>query len=172
VATFTEEFTAIAQKGKLVGLLRLEAVRKGFRRGREEVLALDGVDLDIEPGGFVALVGPSGSGKSTLLHLAGGLDKPDEGKVFLEDRDLSTLSAGDRARRRHLGLYSRARNHKQISRCSLTPLTLRPVFPTSAACSDQWGEAFIAGLKRRSPGVWVTTGASPASMLAFAGPAP
>jgi hypothetical protein len=83
-----------------------------------------------------------------------------------------TRSAGDRARRRHLGLYSRARNHKQISRCSLTPLTLRPVFPTSAACSDQWGEAFIAGLKRRSPGVWVTTGASPASMLAFAGPAP
>jgi putative ABC transport system ATP-binding protein len=88
-----------------VSLLRLEGVRKGFRRGREEVLALDGVDLDIEPGGFVALVGPSGSGKSTLLHLAGGLDKPDEGKVFLEDRDLSTLSAGDRAqlRRRQVG---------------------------------------------------------------------
>jgi len=88
-----------------VGLLRLEGVRKGFRRGREEVLALDGVDLCLDAGGFTALVGPSGSGKSTLLHLAGGLDKPDAGRIFLEDRDLSTLSAGERAqlRRRQVG---------------------------------------------------------------------
>jgi ABC-type lipoprotein export system ATPase subunit len=88
-----------------VGLLRLEGVRKGFRRGREEVVALDGVDLEVEPGDFVALVGPSGSGKSTLLHLAGGLDSPDAGTVLLEERDLSTLSAGDRAalRRRQVG---------------------------------------------------------------------
>ena len=88
-----------------MSLLRLEGVRKGFRRGREEVLALDGVDLDIGPGAFVALVGPSGSGKSTLLHLAGGLDSPDAGRVCLEDRDLATLSAGDRAqiRRRQVG---------------------------------------------------------------------
>jgi len=88
-----------------VSLLRLEAVRKGFRRGREEVLALDGVDLRVDAGGFTALVGPSGSGKSTLLHLAGGLDKPDAGRILLEDRDLSTPSAGERAqlRRRHVG---------------------------------------------------------------------
>ena len=88
-----------------MSLLRLEGVRKGFRRGREEVLALDGVDLGLEAGGFTALVGPSGSGKSTLLHLAGGLDKPDAGRILLEDRDLSTLSAGERAqlRRRHVG---------------------------------------------------------------------
>src|SRR5437764_10414362 len=89
-----------------VSLLRLEGVRKGFRRGREEVLALDGVDLCLDAGGFTALVGPSGSGKSTLLHLSGGLDKPDAGRILLEDRDLATLSAGDRAqlRRRQIGL--------------------------------------------------------------------
>jgi ABC-type lipoprotein export system ATPase subunit len=88
-----------------VSLLRLEGVRKGFRRGREEVLALDGVDLCLDAGGFTALVGPSGSGKSTLLHLAGGLDKPDAGRILLEDRDLSSLSAGERAqlRRRQVG---------------------------------------------------------------------
>src|SRR5436305_4540060 len=88
-----------------VSLLRLEGVRKGFRRGREEVLALDGVDLCLDAGGFTALVGPSGSGKSTLLHLAGGLDRPDAGRVYLEDRDLSGLSAGDRAqlRRKQVG---------------------------------------------------------------------
>ena len=86
-------------------MLRLEGVKKAFRRGREEVVALDGVDLHLGAGEFLALVGPSGSGKSTLLHLAGGLDRPDAGRVLLDDRDLSTLSAGDRAqlRRRQVG---------------------------------------------------------------------
>src|SRR5204863_1139655 len=92
------------EEGK-VGLPRVEGGPKGFRRGREEVLALDDVDLCLDAGGFTALVGPSGSGKSTLLHLAGGLDKPDAGRILLEDRDLSALSAGERAqlRRRQLG---------------------------------------------------------------------
>src|SRR5437660_922357 len=86
-------------------MLRLEGVKKAFRRGREEVVALDGVDLALEGGEFLGLVGPSGSGKSTLLHLAGGLDRPDAGRVVLDDRDLSTLSAGERAelRRRQVG---------------------------------------------------------------------
>jgi ABC-type lipoprotein export system ATPase subunit len=68
-------------------------------------VALDGVDLTVEVGAFLAMVGPSGSGKSTLLHLAGGLDRPDAGRVLLEDKDLSDLSAGDRAqlRRRQVG---------------------------------------------------------------------
>src|SRR5438094_6526216 len=86
-------------------MLRLEGVKKAFRRGREEVVALDGGALARDAGEFLALVGPSGSGKSTLLHLAGGLDRPDAGRVLLDDRDLSTLSAGDRAqlRRRQVG---------------------------------------------------------------------
>jgi len=86
-------------------LLQLEGVTKRFRRGSEEVTALGGVDLDLEPGGFLGLVGPSGSGKSTLLHLAGGLDRPDAGRVLLDGRDLATLSVGDRAllRRREIG---------------------------------------------------------------------
>ena len=105
MALFTEGFGAFTKKIENVSLLRLEGVRKGFRRGREEVVALDGVDLCLDAGGFTALVGPSGSGKSTLLHLAGGLDKPDAGRILLEDRDLSTLSAGERAqlRRRQVG---------------------------------------------------------------------
>jgi ABC-type lipoprotein export system ATPase subunit len=88
-----------------MGLLTLENVSKSFQRGREQVVALDGVTLEIEKGEFVAMVGPSGSGKSTLLHLAGGLDQPDAGKVWLGERDLSTLSAGERAtiRRREVG---------------------------------------------------------------------
>ena len=88
-----------------MSLLRFEAVSKRFHRGHEEVVALDDVDLAIEAGEFVSLVGPSGSGKSTLLHLAGGLDRPDAGRITLNDRDLGTMSIGDRARlrRREVG---------------------------------------------------------------------
>ena len=88
-----------------MALLRFEGVSKRFHRGTEEVVALDDVDLSIEPGEFVALIGPSGSGKSTLLHLAGGLDQPDSGRILLGDRDLATLSIGERAkfRRREVG---------------------------------------------------------------------
>ena len=88
-----------------MALLQFEGVSKRFHRGTEEVVALDDVDLSIESGEFVALIGPSGSGKSTLLHLAGGLDQPDRGRVLLGDRDLAGLSIGDRAklRRREIG---------------------------------------------------------------------
>ena len=88
-----------------MALLRFEGVSKRFHRGAEEVVALDNVDLSIEPGEFVALIGPSGSGKSTLLHLAGGLDHPDGGRILLGDRDLATMSIGERAklRRREVG---------------------------------------------------------------------
>ena len=88
-----------------MALLRFDGVSKRFHRGTEEVVALDDVDLTVEPGEFVALIGPSGSGKSTLLHLAGGLDQPDGGRILLGDRDLATISIGERAklRRRAIG---------------------------------------------------------------------
>ena len=88
-----------------VTALSLEAVSKRFRRGLEEVVALDEVDLAVAAGEFLAMVGPSGSGKSTLLHIAGGLDRPDAGRVLVGDDDLARLSAADRARlrRRRVG---------------------------------------------------------------------
>ncbi|MEY2475432.1 MAG: putative transport system ATP-binding protein [Actinomycetota bacterium] len=86
-------------------LLTLTGVKKSFQRGRETVVALDGVTLEVAKGEFVAMIGPSGSGKSTLLHLAGGLDQPEAGTVLLGERDLGALSAGERAkiRRREIG---------------------------------------------------------------------
>jgi putative ABC transport system ATP-binding protein len=88
-----------------VALLELRGVSKRYTQGSNDVVALDAVDVTVEEGESLALVGPSGSGKSTLLHLAGGLDRPDAGEVLLAGRDLSGLSVGDRARlrRREIG---------------------------------------------------------------------
>ena len=69
----------------------LKDVRKYFERGAERVRALDGVDIVIPQGQFLAIQGPTGQGKSTLLTLLGGLDRPTSGQVFFEGRDLATL---------------------------------------------------------------------------------
>jgi len=66
--------------------------------GSNQVRALQGVDLRIAPGEFVAVTGPSGSGKSTLMHLLGCLETPTAGRLCLEGRDVSTLSGDERAR--------------------------------------------------------------------------
>lgn len=87
-------------------LLRCENVTKKYGSGILMVTALDHVNLSVQKGEFVAIVGPSGSGKSTLLHLLGGVDRPTEGKIFIEDIDISTLNEEQLAvfRRRKVGL--------------------------------------------------------------------
>ena len=72
-------------------LYELRGVAKFFQRGQATVRALDGIDLEITAGEFVALEGPSGSGKSTLLQLLGALDRPSAGGVVFEGRDLASL---------------------------------------------------------------------------------
>jgi putative ABC transport system ATP-binding protein len=72
-------------------LIRTDDIRKTYLAGTVEVLALDGVTLQIEKGEYVALMGPSGSGKSTLMHLLGCLDTPTSGSYWFNDRDISTL---------------------------------------------------------------------------------
>ncbi|RLE30053.1 macrolide ABC transporter ATP-binding protein [Candidatus Acetothermia bacterium] len=86
-------------------LLSLEGVTKVYRMGQVEVPALRGVDLELHPGQFLAVMGPSGSGKSTLLHIAGLLDRPTSGKVRWQGREVSSLRSGQLAelRGRHIG---------------------------------------------------------------------
>jgi putative ABC transport system ATP-binding protein len=77
--------------------LRTEKLKKTYDQSNIPVEALRGVDLRVEEGEMLALVGPSGSGKTTLLNLIGGLDKPTAGRVFIEGRDITGLSAGELA---------------------------------------------------------------------------
>lgn len=78
--------------------------------GGQEVRAVNGVDLTVRAGSFVALKGRSGSGKTTLLNMMGGLDRPTEGRVYFRGRDLSTFSEGEltRWRRQEVGLVFQA----------------------------------------------------------------
>ena len=93
-------------------ILETKDLRKIYGSGDTEVRALDGVNLHIENGEFVAIVGTSGSGKSTLLHMLGGLDRPTEGKVFVDGKDIFSLK--DEAltifRRRKIGFVFQSYN--------------------------------------------------------------
>ena len=75
-----------------MAIVRTENLRKIFQEESEPVVALSSVSLEIEEGGFVAICGPSGSGKTTLLNLVGCLDRPTEGKVYLDGIEVSQLS--------------------------------------------------------------------------------
>ena len=87
-------------------ILRCENVRKVYGFGSNQVVALDHIDLSVQKGEFVAIVGASGSGKSTLLHILGSVDKPTEGKVLIEGTELSAMNRTQAAifRRRKVGL--------------------------------------------------------------------
>lgn len=87
-------------------ILRTKNLTKVYGEGISKIIALDNVTFSIEKGQFVAIVGTSGSGKSTLLHLLGGVDKPTNGQIFIEDREISSLKEKELAlfRRRKVGL--------------------------------------------------------------------
>jgi lipoprotein-releasing system ATP-binding protein len=80
---------------------RLEGVGKEFKGPVENLVVLDNIDLTIEAGSSIAILGASGSGKTTLLHLMGTLDEPSRGKIFFEGRDTAHLSPDDRAEMRN-----------------------------------------------------------------------
>ena len=87
-------------------ILKCENVRKVYGARNNQVVALDHINLSVQKGEFVAIVGASGSGKSTLLHILGSVDKPTDGKVLIEGTDISTMNRTQAAifRRRKVGL--------------------------------------------------------------------
>jgi putative ABC transport system ATP-binding protein len=82
-----------AVKGEQHTVVRTQKVTKTYKMGQVKVQALDGVDVEIYAGEYLSLMGPSGSGKSTLFNMVGGLDKPTEGKVYIDEVDVAQLDA-------------------------------------------------------------------------------
>ncbi|MBA2661896.1 MAG: ABC transporter ATP-binding protein [Bradymonadaceae bacterium] len=73
-------------------LIALEKISKSYKKGDTTITPLDGVDLEVDEGAFLALMGPSGSGKSTLLNLVAGIDRPSAGKVIVAGQDITRWS--------------------------------------------------------------------------------
>src|SRR5947199_595921 len=86
-------------------IVKTVELKKSYKVGKIEVPALRGVDVEIDPGEFVAVMGPSGCGKSTLLHLLGGLLSPTSGTIIIDGEDISKVSDAKRTdiRRRKIG---------------------------------------------------------------------
>jgi putative ABC transport system ATP-binding protein len=115
--------------------IKAEELVKIYGKGEAKTYALRGVNLDIERGDYVAIMGPSGSGKSTLLNLMGALDRPTSGKVYISGKDISRLSSAELAnvRNREIGFVFQSFN--LINRMTALenvelPLLLRNVSPS------------------------------------------
>ena len=95
-----------------LSILQTKDLKKYYGSGDTQVKALDGVDLSVEQGEFVAIVGTSGSGKSTLLHMLGGLDRPTSGSVLVDGKDIFSLKDEGLTifRRRKIGFVFQAYN--------------------------------------------------------------
>ncbi len=93
-------------------ILETHDLKKYYGTGDTTVHALDGVDLSVEKGEFLSIVGTSGSGKSTLLHMLGGLDRPTSGKVLVDGKDIFSLKDDELTifRRRQIGFVFQAYN--------------------------------------------------------------
>src|SRR5215204_7221947 len=100
------------EQGLMSSLVRIGNVHKYFTRGSERIDVLQGVNLDIPEGDFLALMGPSGSGKTTLLNLLGGLDTPTEGSITVAGDRLDKLSGAKLSawRARHIGFVFQVYN--------------------------------------------------------------
>ena len=95
-----------------MSILVAEHLKKYYGEGETLVKALDDVSLQVERGEFLSIIGTSGSGKSTLLHMLGGLDNPTEGKVIIDDKDISGLKGDELCifRRRKIGFIFQSFN--------------------------------------------------------------
>ena len=110
-------------------IVRVSEVTKNFRMGKIEVQALKGVNMEIDSGKYISIMGPSGSGKSTLFNMIGGLDKPSSGKVFIDEVDIAQLDAYELAwlRCRKIGYIFQTFNIIQVM-TALENVTLPMIF--------------------------------------------
>ena len=148
-----EERTETNEADKPGPILTLHDVERHYRQGDDEVHVLNGVDLSIWPGQSVALVAPSGAGKSTLLHIAGLLEHPDHGEVYLDGRGTALLPDHERTRIRRLEIGFVYQSHHLLPEFSALENVMLPQMIRGLARRDARGRAAelltYLGLKER-----------------------
>jgi len=145
------------QRRRKMNILACEGVSKIYGSGSNQVAALDRINLTVEKGEFVAVVGASGSGKSTLLHILGSVDKPTSGKVTIDGMDLSKLNQTQAAifRRRKVGLVYQFYNlipTLTVEKNILIPLALDKKKPNKEFFDKVVGSLGIADRLQALPG--------------------
>jgi putative ABC transport system ATP-binding protein len=108
-------------------VIRLEGVRKAYRMGESEFMALDGIDLAIEANEYVAIVGPSGSGKSTLMNIVGCLDVPSAGRYLLRGRDVAKMDETELAHERNRSVGFIFQSFNLLPRASALANVMQPL---------------------------------------------
>jgi putative ABC transport system ATP-binding protein len=134
-------------------LIQLEHVSRIYQMGDSEVRALKGISCTIKHGDLLAIMGPSGSGKSTLMNIIGCLDKPSEGKYFLEGQEISTFNKNELARTRNKKIGFVFQNFNLLSRTTALENTELPLLysdiPNKKAREMAMKALEMVGLKGR-----------------------
>ena len=117
-------------------LIQIKDLVKVYRLGDYEIHALRGIDLSIDRGEFVAIMGPSGSGKSTLMHILGCLDRPTSGKYLLEGSDISSLDRNNRAEIRNKKIGFVFQSFNLLSRTSALENVELPLLYNGSSARD------------------------------------
>ena len=134
-------------------LIQLEHVSRIYQMGDSEVRALKGISCTIKHGDLLAIMGPSGSGKSTLMNIIGCLDKPSEGKYFLEGQEISTFNKNELARTRNKKIGFVFQNFNLLSRTTALENTELPLLysdiPNKKARELAMKALELVGLKGR-----------------------
>jgi putative ABC transport system ATP-binding protein len=125
-------------------VVEVRQVRKIYRRDTQEITVLDGIDLTVPEGEFVALMGPSGSGKTTLLNLIAGIDRPTSGRVVVGGTDLTTLSESALARWRSHTVGFIFQFYNLIPVLNATENVALPLLLTSLSKQDRRDRALTA----------------------------
>jgi putative ABC transport system ATP-binding protein len=125
-------------------VLSMRGIRRSYRTGPQLLHVLKGVDLDIAPGEWVAILGASGSGKSTLLNIVGLLDQPDQGTYLLAGRDVSRLDDRSRARVRNLDIGMVFQRFNLLPRTSALENVATPLLYARCGAAERSNRAFHA----------------------------